>query len=204
MTPRPTVADLVCHDRPFRRGAAPLAAVEHAGIRSASIGRDVAENVTYGKRRFDIPSPMPYTRVNASIEPNGPHRSRLSTMRAARAGPIQGRPSIVATPEVSRSTRIRAVSRTGCDAVRIVRLSPALVRRDALPFFAPVRAARTRAIWESSASISAAVASGRASRALMIRATTPSAATVATTTRALRSPAVVGTRRTWPRALQSA
>jgi|SRR5687767_2226025 len=194
MTPRPTAADLVCHDRPLRRGAAPLAAVEHAGIRSASIGRDVVENVTYGDRRFDIPSPMPYTRVNASIEPNGPHRSRLSTMRAASAGPIHGNASIVMALAVSRSTRIRAVSRAVCDAVGVVRVS--LTRGltfvfDA-PFFDLARTSRTRAIWESSASISAAVATGRASRALTTRATTPRAATAATTASALRSPAVVG------------
>ena len=113
-------------------------------------------------------------------------------MRAARAGPTHGSASIVTVLAVSRSMRVRVVSRAVCDAVRVVRLSLTLVRRDVLPFFAPERAARTRAICESRTSISAAVATGRASRALTTRPTTPSAATAATTARALRSPAVVG------------
>ena len=59
MTPRPTAVEQVNHDRPLRRGAAPLAEVEHAGVRSASIGREGVENVTYGESRFDIPALMP-------------------------------------------------------------------------------------------------------------------------------------------------
>ena len=59
MTPRPSTVEQVNHDRPLRRGAEPLAEVEHVGVRSASIGREGVENVTYGKSRFDIPSPMP-------------------------------------------------------------------------------------------------------------------------------------------------
>lgn len=198
--PRPVAVDRFDHDRPRRRGAAPFAEVEHEGIRSAPIGREGVENVTWGASRLDIPSPMPYTRVSASREPNGPQRSRFSTMRAAREGPIQGRPSISARVALSRSMGARAESRFDCDGSCLVRDSltplPRFVERFArAPSFSAARAARTRAICASSAATSAVVGAGRAWRDLITRATTPKAATAATTARARRSAGVEGMRR---------
>lgn len=143
-----------------------------------------------------MPSPIPYTRVSSSMEPNGPHFSLLSTMRAASAGPIHGRRSSVSTPAVSTSTTGRGRSRVDCD-VRAV-APPSLAGTVRLAFGAPppfrpsARAAFTRSICASSASTSAGVGSGCAERDLMTRATTPSAAMAATTARARRSARVEG------------
>ena len=118
-------------------------------------------------------------------------------MRAARVGPIHGRPSIVATPAVSRSTG--TASRFGCDAGRVVVDSRGAtlrtVRDRAPPDRAPVRASLTRAICWSSARTSAGVGSGWACRDLTTRATTPSAAMAAMTTSARRSAGVEGMHR---------
>jgi hypothetical protein len=196
-TPLPAVADRVDHDRPFRRGAAPLAgSTPRCPFRIHRTGG--VENVTCGASLRDMPSPMPYTRVSASMEPKGPHRSRLSTMRAAREGPIHGRDSIVSALAVSRSTSGRGLtSLRGCDVGWVLRQSGVPGGRDADRALVPAdrdrRALRTRAIWASSASTSGAVGWGRACRDFTTRATTPRAAMAVMTARARRSAAVEGT-----------
>lgn len=179
-------------------------------------GRGEPENVTCGRRRSVSAEPMPRTRSSASTEPNGPRRSRSSTIRAANAGPMPGRRSSSSTVATSTSTGVGGTSGVAdagvLDSTRRRRgagargSSGSVASAEPRPVTAPpsarartlglrppptVIAESTRASCWASAVRAAGSGAGR-STDRQARTATPRAATAATKIRAWRS-AGVGT-----------
>ena len=67
------------------------------------VGRGSSEKVTVESSFATIEGPTPFTRLNPSIEPNGPRESRSATIRFASAGPMYRRPSISFSLAMSKS-----------------------------------------------------------------------------------------------------
>jgi len=68
------------------------------------LGRGSNEKVTAESSLATIEGPMPFTRNNSSLEPNGPKESRSATMRRASAGPMCLKDSISSADATSMST----------------------------------------------------------------------------------------------------
>ena len=144
------------------------------------VGRGTSEKVTAESSFSTIEGPTPFTRLNPSIEPNGPNESRSATIRLARVGPICRRPSISASLATSRSTFPTALG-----AVFFRGWRPGLRR--------PARRAESAAlIWVSSAVRAAESAGWRLCSARHARVEAPSVRTIEKKRSAFRS-AGVGT-----------
>jgi len=86
------------------------------------VGRGRSEKVTVESSFATIEGPTPFTRLNPSIEPNGPRESRSATIRFASAGPIYRRPSISFTLATSRSTGPTGLGGAFCFGSRFGRI----------------------------------------------------------------------------------